>query len=103
MPTTNEITWTDVDVINIDDFEYAKSVYILHDHSFCVGVILANCLDEALDIAADAGKLERYEVTLPDPEDESISWLGNHSKPFDIDTISVVEMPTPKMSLAKLV
>jgi len=110
MPTTNEIIWTDNDVVNLDDYHYAKVVYIIHDHSVCVCVVLANCLHEAFDIAADAGKLERYAVTLPSEEfpdteygeNESIARLGNCGEPFDIGDLRVVELPMPKMSLRKL-
>lgn len=102
------------DVVNPDDFIPAGEYnphnvrpFLLHDHGFVVAVVFASCLQDALDEAADAGKLDRYDVGEEDhadygPEEEGITRLGNASEPFDIDTLGVLELPVPPFSFVAL-
>ena len=70
-----ELTFTDSDVIDLDSFiadgEYNPHnvrPWLLHDHGFALAVVFADCLQDALDIAADNGKLDRFQI---DPSIES--------------------------------
>ncbi len=74
--TFNDIRFTDADVINADAYipkgDYNPSnvrPFLLHDHGFVLAVVFADCLQDALDIAADAGKLDRYRVADADRAD----------------------------------
>lgn len=100
-----EIKFTDADIVNYDDF-IAKGEYnphnvrpfLLHDHGFVVAVVFADCLQDALDAAADADKLDRYLVSGDDYHEEiedSYTYLGNASEPFDIEGLDAIELPIP--------
>lgn len=110
-----EITFTDADVVDKDDFIPAGEYnphnvrpWLLHDHGFVVAVVFADCLQDALDKAVDSNKMDRYlidkESLINDyPEDEEgVSRLGNASEPFDIESLEVIELPNPKFSFAAL-
>jgi hypothetical protein len=65
-----EITFSDSDVVNAEDFipkgEYNPHnvrPFLFHDHGFALAVCFADCLQDAIDIAVDAGKMERYAIT----------------------------------------
>src|SRR4051812_33842038 len=87
--TYHEISFSDADVVNIGDFIPADEFnphkvrpFLLHDHGFVVAVVFASCLQDALDEAADAGKLDRFAVSeaeMKDYSDESLTFLGNAS------------------------
>lgn len=103
-----EITFTDDDICNLDDWIPAGEhnphnirPFLLHDHGFVVAVVFASCLQDALDEAVDYDKMDRYlisEADLPSYNDEGIDWLGNASEPFDIETLQYVELPNPPKS-----
>ena len=110
----NQITFTDSDVVNPDDF-IAKGEYnphnvrpfLLHDHGFVLAVVFADCLQDALDIAVDEGKLDAFQVSDKDmadygPDEEGISHLGNAGEPFDIEALDAVELPNPSFSFVAL-
>lgn len=112
------IKFTDADIVNPEDFvpsapkgmaynPHRVHGYLLHDHGFCLAVVFASCLQDAIDIAADEGKLDRYAVSLNELADygedgEGLAYLGNASEPFDIDSLSVEELPTPAFSFVAL-
>jgi len=110
----NEITFTDNDLVNPDDFIPAGAYnphrvrpWLLHDHGFVVAVVFADCLQDALDEAADHDRLDRYLVEDKDladygPDEEGISRLGNAGEPFDIESLGVEELPTPPFSFVAL-
>ena len=115
MPTTNSIHWTDADVINADyyapDSNRAhpdSAPWLLHDHGFVVAVVFAENLQEALDTAADADKLERYLLNNEDwvdydgPEDDRVFYLGNNSLPYNIESLVAIELANPPFSFAAL-
>lgn len=72
----NEITFSDADVVNKDDFipkgEYNPHnvrPFLLHDHGFVIAVVFADCLQDALDEAVDADKLDHLMIDLKDQND----------------------------------
>ena len=71
-----------------------------------LAVVFADCLQDALDIAADNGKLDRFRVTEEDaadyPDDEGLTFLGNASEAFDIESRGVEELPNPRFSFVAL-
>ena len=79
---------------------------MLHDHGFVLAVVFADCLQDALDIAVDNDKLDRFQVTdneMSDyPDEEGLSFLGNASEPFDIESLGAIELPNPKFSFVAL-
>src|SRR5262245_42436751 len=109
-----EITFSEADVVNPDDFIPAEGYnphkvrpWLLHDHGFVLAVVFADCLQDAIDIAVDAGKLDRYAVSEADlgdygPEEEGISRLGNAGEAFDIESLGALELPNPKFSFVAL-
>jgi hypothetical protein len=110
---SNEITFSDADLVNPGDFipkgEYnphGVRPWLLHDHGFALAVVFADCLQDAIDEAVDAGKLDRYRVEPEDaadyPDDEGISFLGNAGEPFDIEGLDAIELPNPPFSFVAL-
>jgi hypothetical protein len=104
-----EVAFTDDDVVNLSNWIPAGEYnphnvrpFLFHDHGFCVAVVFAESLQDALDEAADAGKLDRYKIgdhNLADYEaEEGISYLGNASEPFDIESLGTIELPNPHAS-----
>jgi hypothetical protein len=115
----NEIQFSDADVVNPDDFipdgEYNPHnvrPFLVHDAGFPVGIVFASSLDEALDILADEGKLEAWELNPDDTydnvtygldtEEPTCAFLGNDGKPFDIEALNVVCLPNPPFSFVAL-
>lgn len=110
----NEITFTDNDVVNPDDYiasghsnPHRIRPWLLHDHGFTVAVVFADCLQDALDAAVDAGKLDAFQVSEDDlaeygSDEDGISRLGNAGEPFDIEALGVEELPTPPFSFVAL-
>jgi hypothetical protein len=110
----NQVRFTDDDVVNPDDYipkgEYNPHnvrPWLLHDHGFTLAIVFADNLDDAFDMAADAGKLDAFQVSdneLVDygDEEEGISRLGNAGEPFDIEGIDVIELPNPPFSFVAL-
>jgi hypothetical protein len=107
------VKFTDADIANPDDFIPAGGYnphnihpFLLHDHGFTVAVVFASHLQDALDIAVDENKLDRYLIAEADlgdyPNDEGISHLGNAGEPFDIESLGVIEFTNPKFSFVAL-
>lgn len=102
-----EITFSDSDIVNLDDWiplgesnPHNVRAFLLHDHGFVLAVCFADCLQDAIDIAADAQKLEQFLIADGDPdyspadfESGSVSYVGNNSKPADLESLSAVELP----------
>jgi hypothetical protein len=105
-----EIKFTDADVVDLDDWipdgEYNPHrvrPWLLHDHGFVLAVVFADCLQDALDAAVDADKLDRYLIAEEDYEEYGVMgdnptccFLGNAGEPFDIESLEVVELPNPR-------
>ena len=82
--------------------------WLLHDHGFALAVVFADCLQDALDIAVDNDKLDRYLIDKADYGDYEVetdsprcAFLGNAGEPFDIDALGYVELQ-PYLSFAAL-
>lgn len=110
--------FSDTDVVNPGDWiphgEYNPHnvrPFLLHDHGFVIAIVFADCLQDALDEAVDADKMDRYLIGESDradygwteengfPDDaDSVTYLGNASEPFDIDSLGAVELPNPVAS-----
>lgn len=110
-----QIKFTETDVINLDDWIPAGEYnphnvrpFLLHDHGFCLCVVFADCLQDAIDEAVDQGKLDRYMITDVDKADyldpeigdfrDDVAFLGNASEPFDIESLGAIELPNPPRS-----
>jgi hypothetical protein len=81
--------------------------WLFHDHGFALCVCFADCLQDALDIAADSGMIDRFRVSPTgkldyEPDGEGLTYLGNASEPFDIESLSVEELPNPAFSFVAL-
>lgn len=109
-----QIGFSDADVVNPGDFIPAGDYnphkvrpWLLHDHGFTLAVVFADCLQDALDIAADAGKLDRFQVDESEmadygPDEDGLAHLGNAGEPFDIEALGALELPNPPFSFVAL-
>ena len=110
------IKFDDSDVVEPDEYipdgEYNPHnvrPWLLHDHGFVVCVVFADCLQDALDAAVDADRMDRFLVEGADldeyedmGDDNPLAYLGNASEPFDIETLGFVEIPNPPFSFCAL-
>ncbi len=111
------IKFDDSDVVEPDEYIPAGEYnphnvrpWLLHDHGFVVCVVFADCLQDALDAAVDADRMDRFS---PDDDwrteceamrdDNPLAYLGNASEPFDIETLGFVEIPNPPFSFCALI
>lgn len=76
MVSNLELSFTDSDIVDIEDVGTAEDynphnerLWLLHDHGFTICVVKANCLQDALDIAVDNDKLDRYLINLDNQSD----------------------------------
>lgn len=81
--------------------------FLLHEEGFTIAVVFASCLQDAIDEAVDAGKLDRFMISPKDmadygEEEEGVSRLGNAGEPFDIESLGIVELPNPHFSFAAM-
>jgi len=113
--TANGVKITDSDLINKDDFllymdgsnPHGVHPFVLHDHGFVICVVVAEHLQDALDEAFDAGKLDHFAITEDDMKDYDedsggVAFLGNASTACDIEGVSVEELSMPEFSMCKL-
>lgn len=104
-------SFCDSDVINRNEWSSEigsanKLAYLMHDHGFTVAVVIAERRSEALDIAADAGNLDRWEVSDEEAssdyengyDDPRIESLGSNGKFFDIEGLTIVSFELPTVS-----
>ena len=111
------IKFDDSDVVEPDEYIPAGEYnphnvrpWLLHDHGFVVCVVFADCLQDALDAAVDADRMDRFS---PDDDwrteceamgdDNPLAYLGNACEPFDIETLGFVEIPNPPFSFCALI
>jgi hypothetical protein len=110
-----EIKFTDDDVINIDDAVWLKQFnpqhvkpWLLHDHGFVLAVVFAETTDDAMDEAANAGRLNRYQIdgeayrSMTDEEREALTYLGNGGAPYAIEGMAIIELPNIQLSFCTL-
>ena len=109
--TCNSITFSDKDVVEVDDYipfgefnPHNVRPFLIHDQGTTLAVVFATCLQDALDIAVDNDKLDTYLLGEDDlgEDSETATYLGNACEAFDIDTISAIELPNPRFSFAAL-
>lgn len=109
-----EFSFSDSDIVDIDNWipqeesnPHNVRPWLLHDHGLTLAVVFADSLQNAIDEAVDAGKLDRYQVAAADLSDygetdeeqsERLSYLGNASEPFDIENLGYIELPNPPRS-----
>lgn len=100
-----DLRFDDSDVVNPGDLFMDWPLWLLHDHGFTVAVVFATCEGDALDAAADAGKLDPWSLAEEEdyPEETGVQYLGNHGKPFDIESLGIVKLACPAISVAALV
>jgi hypothetical protein len=121
----SEITFTDSDVVNLGDYIPAGEYnphhvrpWLLHDHGFVLAVVFASHEGDAIDEAVDAGKLDRFQLDHNNPAhrsdygngkdgeafdwNDSVSFHGNASEPFDLESLGLIELPNPPMSFCTL-
>ena len=117
------IAFSDADIVNPEDWisegaynPHRVRPFLFHDHGFVVCVVFASSLSEALDVAADHGRLDRYAVTNFDdylPQEmkgksaevvgpEGLAYLGNGGAPYDIESLDFMDMPNVKFSFTNL-
>ena len=109
-----QIKFSDEDVANPDDYiaeghynPHRVRPWLLSDHGFVLAVAFADCLQDALDIAVDAGKLDSFQVNETEmadygPDEDGIARLGNAGEAFDIEALDAVELPVPPFSFTAL-
>lgn len=113
-----DFQFSDKDICqNPGDMEFSDSKYhslgepykyfFIHEYGFCVAMVCATNLQDALDIAVDNDKLDSFLIGEKDYKDYDVrgnnptcTFLGNAGEPFDIDSLQVIELPIPKFSLA---
>ena len=72
----NQISFTDKDIVNIDDWipgcdkynPHRVRPWLIHEAGFTVAIVFASCEQDALEEAADSGKLDKFMI---DPEDKN--------------------------------
>jgi len=113
-----EIQFSDKDVVEKDDWipdgEYNPHnirPWLFHDHGFVLGICFASCLRDAFDAMVDNDKLDSFTVKEEDlkdygktqeEQDNRLAYLGNAGEPFDVECVSVEELPNPKFSFCAM-
>jgi hypothetical protein len=103
-----DFQFSDTDIVNPDDCIPAGEsnphnvhAFVLHDAGFVQAVVFADCLQDAIDEAVDAKKLEQFaigdnEMADYTDDDGRLSYLGNYGRAFDIETLDAFEIPASK-------
>jgi hypothetical protein len=111
-----EITFADSDVIEWGEYNppnlgntYGKRCFLIHDSGFSQAVVFASSLQDALDAAVDAGKLDQFQIEESQfaeykigTDEETATRLGNAGEPFDVENVDAVEFAAPPYSFCKL-
>jgi len=92
----HEFDIKDSDIVNPDDYDYTENIYLLHDHGFVLCIVNADNESDALDIAADEGKLDRFKVD--DNEEGHYSSLGNNCHTYDVTSVGIIQLPNLYLS-----
>ena len=92
----HEFDIKDSDIVNPDDYDYTENIYLLHDHGFVLCIVNADNESDALDIAADEGKLDRFKVD--DNEEGHYSSLGNDCLTYDLESVGIIQLPNLDLS-----
>lgn len=108
-----DFKFDDTDVVNAEDYRHFDGrAFLLHDAGFTVAVVFASCLQDAIDEAVDDNRLDRFKVApeeladygdTEEERDEQLSYLGNASEPFDIESLGAIKLPVVPFSFAALI
>ena len=113
----NGIKFTDSDVVNLDDAPWLTGCannrpWLMHEHGAAVAVVFAETFQDALDIVADKGRLDRFKVAPKDLDEygtdeggidgDGLDYLGNIGEPYDLENLSWSTLPTPRFSFVTL-
>lgn len=106
------VVFSDDDVVNIEDFipegDYNPQnvrPFILHDHGFTLAVVFASSYEEAIDIAIEEEKLEKFKIlpSIYNKDDDCESYyVGSDGEFYDLECVSYIELKNPKLSFCKL-
>jgi len=118
----NGIRFDDQDVVNPQDYDpdakgeldmpgCGNLPVLFHDHGFTLAIVFAETLQDAMDIFADSGKADRFEISHE--EFKSGDWgteenprgiihLGNESRMFDSESFEFVILQNPPFSFTGL-
>jgi len=101
MSKFNEITFSDADVVNLDNWIPAGESnphnvrpWLFHDSGFVLCVVFADCLQDALDEAVDEGKLDRFKIdvkSLAEREDYMTQDVSEMAAGFDADCVEYTD------------
>ena len=83
------------DLVNPDDREYTQHAYQVEGTFGLVGVVFADCAQDALDTLADEGHLKAYEVSPMEEEQwtgEEVDYLGNYGSPHDVTELHITRL-----------
>jgi len=118
-----EISFCDTDVVNCSEYGgnlnddggmnryYSCHSFLIHNYGLTLAVVFAANEGDSLDIAVDAGKLDRFKVSDKDmadygdteeERDERLTYLGNASEAFDIESLDIIKLTNPPFSLVAL-
>ena len=109
-------TFEDSDIANLDDFIPGDDSYnphhvrpwLIYSALGTRAVAFASDLQDALDAAVDADKLDADLVSdeelakMSSEEVSGLSYLGNAGEPFRLDDVDAIELPNPPMSFVAL-
>ena len=103
---TDVVDWDEAISYREGEFNpHGMRPWLFHDHGFVLCVLWASSLQDALDAAVDANKLDRFQIDpknfgdYGDTEEEqweNMTCLGNASEPFDIENLGVIELSPEK-------
>ncbi len=104
----NGMSFDEKDVVGIEDWEEGnpnfEQPFLIHTHGSTICIVFARCEGDAIDIAVDENKLDAFQITEEQlkedygDDEDNISFCGNASEMFDLDTIGVVKLLNPKLS-----
>ncbi len=100
-----EIKFTDADIVNLDDYIPAVGEggraynphnvrpWLIHDHGTVVCVVFASNVQDALDEACDANKLDAWQIDPKDEGDRTDYMTNNVSEiaaGYDVDCVEYI-------------
>jgi hypothetical protein len=102
----HEFDIKDSDIVNPDDYDYTENIYLLHEHGFVLCIVNANNEGDALDIAADESKLDRFKadieelngISVKEFNNRAYSHLGNDCALYDTESIGIIQLPNLELS-----
>ncbi len=108
--------FTDANVVNPRDYDpeagwlspYDYNPFLIYNEYGTLAVVFAQDESDALDKAADSGKLKGHAVSSEDydgmteEEREELAYIGNASEPYDQTYLGIKRLPNPALSFATL-